>query len=412
MGLLGTSPQEKDPVSKPDYSRRPYTFLSLGQAALRQKYDINYNRIDNRIDALGFSSGEFALMIDILRLRIFPAVFISAFVGLHFCAIQADAQEAIQSDSSIVGSVSLDAMPRSSRLRGLYWNSGIMNSNFPDLNSPLAVVSEPASNPLLLTNFPIAAHSPAPVLRGCGLVSINPGSGPVPSNGENPIFSESKRLLDDPRFGLLDEPQRQKYLGEWKGLHHWQGNLLNEAKEIAADWKKVEVAVNGLDTLGCRVKREIDSIEPDIKTWAATCSGSLDQATLVWCNNERERLLPLVKHRDEMIEEFKAAVETYNNDSYYPTLEKSAKWGEKVGLWEDKIEDFNTRLTAALSNHRKADVKFIDYLVRKYKLDNCQREYLHDLITRQHWDEESIEREARDIGERGEYRCPPRRGGN
>lgn len=285
------------------------------------------------------------------RLRLLPAALGSVFVVFLLCAISADAQEAIQSDSSKVGSISINALSGLSRPRSIYWKTDFLKSSFTDLESQIPAVPEPAGVPIVLfsANFPAGSQSPAPILRGCGLVAINPGAGPVPASGENPIFSEGTRLLDDPRFGLLDEPQRQKYLGEWNGLHHWQENLLTQAKEIAADWKKVEIAVNDLDALGCRVKKEMDRIEPDLKTWAATCSGSLDQTTIDWCNNERERLLPLVKQRDDLIEEFKAAVGTYNDELYYPTFAKSGAWGEKVGLWEGKVQDFNERLTRALA---------------------------------------------------------------
>jgi len=329
--------------------------------------------------------------------------------------VPSHAQQTVKSRSLRVGLISIAPLSDLSRLRTVYWNEGLMASNFETSDFRIADVQVAIGVPIVMVpaNFfvPVAVQTPAPILRGCGLMPITPNAGPVPGNGENPIFNEGKQHLADPRFGRLDEPQRQKYLGEWSGLHLWQENLLNQGKEIAADWQKAASVVDDLDAQGCRVKAVADRIEPALTKYASTCSGTVEQAIYDWCIAEKERLLPLVQKRDAMFEEFKKAVDKYNSEIYYPTVAKSDSWGGKVGLWEGKVQDFNQRLVKALSNHRKADVKFVDYLVKKYRLDECQRRYLHDLITKQGYDEEEIEFIARDISHSGERRCPPGRGG-
>jgi hypothetical protein len=339
----------------------------------------------------------------------------SAFFAFTCQPVPSLAQQADKSASSRVGRISIVPPAGLSRLRGVYWNAGSMASHFGTSDSPIADAPVPLGVPaaLKLANFavPTSVQTPAPILRGCGLLPITPNAGPVPGNDENPIFSEGKQHLADPRFENLDNPQRQKYLGEWDGLHLWQEKLLNEGNEISEDWRKAASAVDDLDAHGCRVKAVVDRIEPAIVKYAATCSGTVEQVTFDWCKSERERLVPLVQERDEMFEAFRTAVEKYNSEIYNPTVSKSGAWGAKVGMWEGKVQDFNRRLIKALSNLRKADVKFIDYLVKKYKLDECQRRYLHDLITKQGFDEEEIEFVARDIAQSGERRCPPGRGG-
>lgn len=342
-----------------------------------------------------------------------PAALWSVLFAFSFCPAPSRAQQASDDRPSRFGSISISQFSGRSSLRGVYLNKGFITSNFATSESqagPTAVGSPIAMITAVLP-APSAAQTPAPILRGCGLLPMTPGTGVTPSSDENPIFNEGKQHLADPRFGRLDNPQRQKYLGEWSGLHLWQENLLNQGKEIAEDWGKVENAVNDLDAQGCRVKAEIDRLEPAIVSWKATCSGTVEQTVYDWCMDEQKRLLPLVQKRDAMFEDFKTAVEKYNNELYYPTVAKSNEWGRKVGIWEGKVQDFNQRLIEAMSNHRKADIKFIDYLVRKYKLDECQRQHLHDLITNQQYEEEEIELIAREIAMRGEYRCPPRRGG-
>jgi hypothetical protein len=55
---------------------------------------------------------------------------------------------------------------------------------------------------------------------------------------------------------------------------------------------------------------------------------------------------------------------------------------------------------------RKPDIKFIDYIVRKYNLDQCQRRLLHDEITGQHLTEDKIEEIAEEISKSGRGKCP------
>lgn len=329
--------------------------------------------------------------------------------------VPSQAQQAVKDRSLRAGHVSIAPLSGLTRLRGIYWNAGFVASNFVPTGPLTAAAPVSLGVPIAMVSanlpIPAAAQTPAPIMRGCGLLPITPGTGVAPSDDENPIFNEGKQLLADPRFGRLDNPQRQKYLGEWSGLHQWQENLLNQGKEIAADWRKVENAVNDLDAHGCRVKAVADRIEPALTKYAATCSGTVEQAIYDWCIAEKERLLPLVQNRDAMFEEFKTAVDRYNSEIYYPTVAKSDAWGGKVGLWEGKVQDFNQRLIKALSNHRKADIEFVDGLVRKYKLDKCQRQHLHYLISNHHYTEEEIESIARDIARSGERRCPPGRGG-
>jgi RHS repeat-associated protein len=51
----------------------------------------------------------------------------------------------------------------------------------------------------------------------------------------------------------------------------------------------------------------------------------------------------------------------------------------------------------ALAMSRKPDIKFIDYLVAKYKLSKKQRRQLHDLISGEGYSREEIEEEAKQI---------------
>ncbi len=328
--------------------------------------------------------------------------------------IHCSAQESIRSPSVKAGRISVESLPVLSRTMSVYWKDSFVPSAFStnfQVGNVVAAIGVPVGMVSANPAVPAAAQGPGQVMRGCGLMPMNPNTAPTPGNGENPIFSEGKDHLADPRFKSMDEPQRQKYLGEWAGLHRWQETLVTEAKAIAADWKTAEGVVAELDGHGCRVKKIINDLEPAIAAWNAACSGTVDQRTYDSCITEQARLQPLIQERDRQFQEFKDAVDAYNRDVFNPAVAKSTAWAEKVGLWEGKVTDFNTRIIKALSNHRKADVKFVDYLVKKYKLDPCQRRFLHDLITKQGYDEEEIEFIAREIAQSGERRCPPGRGG-
>ena len=72
---------------------------------------------------------------------------------------------------------------------------------------------------------------------------------------------------------------------------------------------------------------------------------------------------------------------------------------EHVGALTDSIINLGESAAEDLTSlfARKPDIRFIDYLQKKYGLSESERRKLHDLITRQGMTEEEIENEAADL---------------
>ena len=256
---------------------------------------------------------------------------------------QAWAQVVDRTSKKSVGLIAPALTPQ--RLMGIFWADGSLPFASSALQAPPATV---AAGPAPQAATALAGPG-AGAMLGCGFIQISRGNPPVPAAIENPIFIEGKRLLDDPRFGSLSNPVREKYLGEWKGLHQMQEKLDREGQGVTSDLDAADKELSRLDALGCRVKDVIDRLEPSLTTYNRICQGNVDQHTFDWCKGEQIRLTPLVADRDLMQQDLFRQMADYSVNVADPVLQKADLWAGRVTKWEGKAREFNEALKGAFA---------------------------------------------------------------
>lgn len=272
----------------------------------------------------------------------------SIFIALLLTYVQLGSQawsQVIDRDSKMGVGIVSPAPAASQRLTGIFW----AESSLPFAASALqAAPVTVAAVPALPATFSMQGPGVG-TLFGCGLIEITRANPPVPAAIENPIFIEGKKLLADPGFRMLSKPVREKYLGEWKGLHQMQEKLDREGQGILSDLDAADKDLDRLDAVGCRVRDVIDRIEPSILTYNRICQGTVPPLTFEWCVGEIERLKPLISHRESVKKDFFQQMADYNETIARPVLRKADEWTRSVTGWEGKVLDFNQRLESALT---------------------------------------------------------------
>lgn len=233
---------------------------------------------------------------------------------------------------------------------------------------------------------------------------------------ENPDWAKALKLHIAINIPSIDTQARNAVELPWQWLSTKQQELFAEGESIDADWAAVASGVR--DAVNKHVdgywelKALVEQWDVDLKHYEVYCRRSVPAEEF-----ERAKRECLEMHSDLNLrfEGFKTREADSNSafaaqptDAHYAKIEA---YLVKSNHWHGKVIEYNEAASQLLSNARKPDIRFIDRIVKKYGLDICQRDVLHDEISGENLSDEEIEEIARDIGRTGRGRCRRQGGG-
>lgn len=329
---------------------------------------------------------------------------------------------AFQYAPDLTGSISLDAFrrhPNSAAVAVLRFAASSRIASLPMENIPQIAAAGPA----------LAAVGPVPM----GAAFPSGGGGALPPwvrtpappglrltepsrmAVENSNWTEAKRLHDALQGARLDDQTRRALELPWPWLSTKQQEIFSEGAVLDAEWDAIfpgiRDAVNEFVDGYWTLKKDVDALQGDFEQYKTYCSRGvppeeIDSATRE-CNEMRSGLDGRQQVLVQRETNLKSALDTLVGVPINNLAAKTMPYLQKVAHWNGKVLEYNKSASEALTNARKPDIKFIDRLVKKYKLDPCQRRVLHREITGQNYSDEEIEEIARELSATGRGRCRP-----
>ncbi|TBR20330.1 hypothetical protein EPO15_13300 [bacterium] len=229
----------------------------------------------------------------------------------------------------------------------------------------------------------------------------------------NPDWVEALRLHIEINQSEMDPQVRDAVELPWSWLSTKQEELFAEGEVIDADWDAVfpsikDAVIRYVDGYW-ESKAAWDSWNADLADYKAKCIRAVPPEEVERARTECIGLQGELNSRSERIQQKDAAtVAALERDAKAPVEANSSRiqnYLKKVEHWNQKVIEYNKAASQLLSNARKPDIIFIDRLVKKYRLDVCQRRVLHQEIRGQNYSDEEIEEIAREIGATGRGRC-------
>lgn len=290
-------------------------------------------------------------------------------------------------------------------------------------------LSLPESAPQLPVAIAVGAAPPGAVFPPGGGAALPPWiRTPVPPGLEftaparmgvqNEDWMEATRLHDALDDAQLDDETHRAVELPWPWLAAKQQELFAEGQALDAEWDAIfpgiRAAVNEYIDGYWKLKETIDEWQKDVQHYTAYCARTVPPEDLDRATRECAGIWAAIdSRRKDFIARDAELKSVVNTLVAVPMARHNAKieaYLQKVRHWTGKVLAFNQAASEALSHARKPDIRFIDRLVKKYKLDKCQRRRLHDEITGQNLSDEEIESIARELGATGRGRCRPNEG--
>jgi hypothetical protein len=182
---------------------------------------------------------------------------------------------------------------------------------------------------------------------GCGQIQLDYPQR-VPGMNGNETAAKAQSLFSDPRFDQLDEPTRARLRGEWTALDLWQARLTSAGAALSSEYQGILARVQALEALGCQLKAKEGEIGPRYNNFKKTCHGELDPGTIAWCDNEKGWLHNAIQEQDNLINEIKSQIASFNPVAEAWSTTADA-WFADLASWEEKAGNFNERLSETLA---------------------------------------------------------------